>query len=1135
MILDKLKNSEHSYISGIDNAPLAEITAAIENKFNNNILIIAENSKQTEKLLNDIKFFLNNSAENINITIFPEINILPYDNKPFIRQNSTERIKLLYYLMYPPQEKNIIITTVKNILFTTINKEYLKDLIISLETGKEYDFEKIKKILIDYNYSNESKTYEPGQFSIRGDIIDIYIPIYKKPVRLEFFDNILEDIRFFDTSTQKSTEQIKQIYLLPASEIILSEENIKKAEKKINNLIKHYFTILETPEKLWNLPAADPEKLKQMKHTLINRGSISPENLFFLLYNKYSSILDYTDKYIVFMPNTDKINNIIYDIKVSYKKKYKDLIKENNFAVNPEKILYSPDEIKEKLLRSYKIVEYSILPFNKKEEIRFRIEPISNYGGNYLKLKSDFDKYLNQGYSITFISEYKDELTKIRETMRDNSIDTSRINFAEGVLSHGYINSTFKNFYIQDFEFFGKIRIEHSRDNRKILAQNLESIYDLKEGDYVVHIEKGIGIFKGIKQIETDGSKKDYFELEFANRVKLYLPLERINMLQKFIGDSNVSPKLSNLKSEEFQKTKLKVKKSIITVAKELLKVYAQREKLKGFKFPEDTEWQREFESSFPYVETPDQIKAIKEIKTDMESEKPMDRLLCGDVGYGKTEIALRAAFKAVMSGKQVAVLVPTTILAQQHYLTFTERLLSYPITIEMMSKLTGSKEMKKIKNGLKNGSIDIVIGTHRILSNDVKFKDIGLLIIDEEQKFGVLHKEKLKIIKATIDVLTMSATPIPRTLYMSLSGIRDISILDTAPEGRIPIETVISKFSPEIIREAIIKELNRGGQVYFVHNRVRTIQPIANYIKKIVPEARISVVHGQMDPDEMEIKMIDFIEKKTYVLVSTTIIESWIDIPNAQTIIINRADRFGLSQLYQLRGRVGRSKNISYAYLLYPGEKSITDLAYKRLSTIYEYTELGSGYKIALRDLEIRGSGNIFGPQQHGNIMSVGLELYSKILTNAIKELKGEQIAEEIDPVIDFDYNAFIPDSFIHDTNIKIEIYKKLNRCSSETEIENLFAEITDRFGKNIPSELQTLFDIYYIKIYLKLMSAEYIKIAKRSRYEITFEILVKKISKKWIKKVIPSTTFKNNKIYIIVEKNNFIKKLKKRLPLFI
>ena len=618
----------------------------------------------------------------------------------------------------------------------------------------------------------------------------------------------------------------------------------------------------------------------------------------------------------------------------------------------------------------------------------------------------------------------------------------------------------------------------------------------------------------------------------------LLLPLDKINLLHKYIGDDDNPPALNKLGSNEFKSVKKKIERSLISITKDLISIYSIRNRINGIKFSPDVDWQKKFESSFKYVETPDQVKALKEIKDEMESDKPMDRLLCGDVGYGKTEIAIRIAFKVNMDEKQVAVLVPTTILAQQHYNTFKERLSAYPLRVEMLSRFLNKKEQKKIVKEVNEGKVDIIIGTHRLISPDIKFKDLGLVIIDEEQRFGVVHKEKLKIIKSIVDVLSMSATPIPRTLYMALSGIRDISLIETPPEGRVPVETRVEKFSSETIRRSILFELERGGQVFFVHNRIKTIYAMEDFLKRTVPEAKYLVAHGRMDSDQLELAMLDFLDKNYDVLISTTIIESGIDMPNVNTIIINRADTFGLSQLYQLRGRVGRGLHKGYAVLLYPGDKAITQTAQKRLLTIFEYSQLGSGYKIAMRDMEIRGAGNIFGPQQHGNIVAVGLELYSKRLENSVKSLKGEGFEEDREVDLEFEYNAYIPDTYISDDKIKIEIYKTLNKCLEFEELNLFIEELGDRFSRNIPEQMNYLFIVQEIKIICKKAGILSIKKEESKVYEFVFRMDFKEatdILKEKVADIFHTNKIKKNSFYINIEKDDFLKKLKKKLLLLI
>lgn len=1124
-VKEYLKKYKNIYIAGIEKSATAFLISQLFPVVKKNLLIIAENFRKAHLLYNDIKFFLNQPAE---LYYFPEYKFSPYNIDSYSSTEMTQKIEFLYRLI-SPNKYSLFVVPLKNVLTRILPVKVLQENIIELKINDRIDFEKFNRLLVQYNYTREDKVFVPGSFSIRGDIIDIYIPTYRNPVRIELFDEIIESMRFFSPETQRSTSSIEKIFLTPATELILKDKYITQFQIELKKIIKQQEKVFKSPEKLWFTKFPD---FTGISPNIEGR----PEAYYCLLplfYKKLDSIFNYLNKDTVIFLADDEERlkekaDTIYDEYYNY---YESRLKNNEAVLPANNFILESSEFFEKLAKFNTIIA-NLLPVEHKTHLYFRFESIPMYKGNFNSLKADISEHLKQGIEYTFIAENSDSLNDLKEKILEN-IDTAKIQFRTGKIEKGFISFDFKKAFIQDFEFYGKIRFEE-KETVPLIFSTLEDISELKEGDYVVHIENGIGIYRGLKHIESGKLKGDFIEIEYANSAKLYLPVAKMNLIHKYIGDRENPPPLNKLGSSSFKRTKAYVERSVVSIAKDLIKIYAIRQKQPGFKFPPDTEWQKEFEASFPYIETPDQIKAMNEIKQDMESARPMDRLICGDVGYGKTELAVRAAFKAVMAGKQVAVLVPTTILAYQHYNTFAERLKDYPVRVEMLSRFNSIREQKKILKELAQGKIDIIIGTHRLIQPDIKFQDLGLLIIDEEHRFGVAHKEKLKMVRATVDVITMSATPIPRTLYMSISGIRDISMITTPPPGRMPVETKIVRFSPEIIRKAILYELNRGGQVFFLHNRVQSIKPMAEYIKRIVPEARICVIHGQMDEDEMELTMIEFLEKNYDVLVCTTIIESGIDIPSVNTIIINRADTFGLAQLYQLRGRVGRSDIKSYAYLLVPSEKALTETAQKRLLTIFEYTDLGSGYKIAMRDLEIRGAGNIFGVQQHGNILAVGLEMYCKILNKVIKNLKGELVEEEIEPELDFEYSAYIPDKLVESNALKIEIYKKLNKCKTREELLELINEIKDRFGEKIPGVMQNLFVLQEIKIVARKNKILRIKKIEEKQYEIIIEILFKQIDEQIASKL--KTKLKNcyisqNKLYVSVNKKNFLKNLKNLL----
>ncbi len=699
----------------------------------------------------------------------------------------------------------------------------------------------------------------------------------------------------------------------------------------------------------------------------------------------------------------------------------------------------------------------------------------------------DIKEKKKEKYKILILSGTRSRGERLVNHLRDMGVESSykdivrEIKPGEVVITFGNQGNGFQYYdiklsVISDKDIFGQFKKKGKKKQNKKGTGKIKSFTELKPGDFVVHANHGIGVFKGIKQLELQGNKKDYLELIYHSDDKLYVPVEQLDMVQRYIGSEGKKPKVSKLGSSEWTKTKNKVKKSIEEIAEDLVKLYAIRATLKGYKYSDDTVWQKQFEEEFPYEETPDQLLAIEDIKRDMESPKPMDRLLCGDVGYGKTEVAIRAAFKAVMDGKQVAFLVPTTILAQQHYNNFKQRFWDFPITVDVISRFRTLSEQKATIKSIKEGNVDILIGTHRILQKDIKFKDLGLLIIDEEQRFGVKHKEKMKNLKKNVDVLTLSATPIPRTLHMSLVGVRDISVIETPPEERYPVQTYVVEYNDQLIRDSILREISRGGQIYFVYNRVESIHEMASYISKLVPEGRVQIAHGQMKEKELENVVLDFTENKFDILIATTIIETGMDIKNVNTMIIYDADKMGLSQLYQLRGRVGRTNRMAYCYLTYKRDKILTEVAEKRLKAIKDFTELGSGFKIALKDLEIRGAGNMMGSAQHGHMASIGYDLYCRMLEDTIKLVRGDIDKEPVETSVELKIDAYIPNTYIKDETQKIEVYKKIASIDSKEEFMDIEEELEDRFS-DIPISVYNLMNISYIRSLGKKVDIEEIK----------------------------------------------------------
>ncbi|MCK8824913.1 transcription-repair coupling factor [Fuchsiella alkaliacetigena] len=996
--------------------------------------------------------------------LFPELEVLPHER---IEEDISVRIERLEVLTaLNSTAKPLVILPIKGLLQRLVPQPVFVEHCFEIKQSNHLHLQKLKSDLVAAGYKRVDMVTNKGEFSVRGGIIDIYSLTMDSPVRIELFGEEIDSIRTFDLDTQRSIKKIEQVLISPATETLLNFKNLNnlvpKIEKKLLARKKSLISASKEAE-AQELLARYNEDLEKIKAEVVFPGI---EQYLPFIYQDMATVIDYfgSGSLIFDSPNRvcEQAFNLINDfneLRISllnqgtvlknYDQHFADfeklLLKINNF---PQLYLSETQKIKK-----FKIDREISLKINKTTKFRSQINQFIKELKEWKeqkfrilitlstasKCKTLVERLQEEGLAAIYVAEVKDQL-------KVGNIVVTVDSLAEGLI-------------IPEVNFIlfteGDIFADPQRKNKrksKTYDQGIKiaSLEELEIGDYVVHENHGIGKYLGVKTLEVQGHNKDYLLINYADQDKLYVPTDQVDLIQKYVGSEGAQPKLYSLDSSEWSRVKKRVKESVQEMAEDLLELYAQREVANGYAFAEDTVWQQEFEDEFPYQETPDQLKAIQEVKEDMESPQPMDRLLCGDVGYGKTEVAIRAAFKAVMDGKQVAMLVPTTILAQQHLNTFTERFISYPIKIDVLSRFKTAKEQQQLIKDLKLGSLDIIIGTHRLLSADVQFKDLGLLIVDEEQRFGVKHKEKLKELKSNIDVLTLTATPIPRTLHMSLVGVRDMSLIETPPENRYPIRTYVREYNPGLIRNAITRELNRGGQVYFVHNRVADIDKVAARIQKLLPEAEVAVAHGQMSESKLERIMMSFLEEKHNVLVCTTIIETGLDIPNVNTIVINKADQMGLAQLYQLRGRVGRSNRVAYAYLLYQQGRVLSEVAEKRLQAIKEFTNLGSGFKIAMRDLEIRGAGNILGPKQHGHIEAVGFSLYCKLLDQAITDLK-DQPELESEPemaVVDVEVDAYISDDYISDSKQKIEIYKKISKVTSLNDIAEIEREMEDRFG---------------------------------------------------------------------------------------
>ena len=943
--------------------------------------------------------------------------------------------------------------------------DYLKTLTCTLYKGKEIDTEKIASLLVQWGYTRVPRVSVRGEFALRGEVLDVCAAANKgsqhTAYRIQFDFNTIEKIKSFDMHTQASVEEFGSLTLYPMKEVIWDDERITSLERNMRNM----------PE----FTADGMEKL--IAHVKEHRAFDGEELFYPLCFEKPASILDYLEylhggssaaEPILLYMDYDRQRNAVEALEREYHGLYNkvtraidDDIKYNLLITEypmPQRLLLSFTE----LIGSY---PQSIFLRTLKESddggepIVFNCDPPRSFFGNIVYLKEELTHLQQEGWRIFVFAESDAQALRIGELLKDIKATVLPL-----TLSSGFGIPELKILVIQENEIFGRRR-RIPKSVKQVKSSVIDTFVELNPGDYVVHVNYGIGQFKGIERVKTLGHERDYINLLYAQDETVFIPIEQANLVQRYIGNEGEAPRLDIIGSKAWENRKNKVKKSVEDIADKLIDLYSRRKAAAGFAFAKDNEWQTAFEAAFPYEETEDQLTCIADVKTDMEKPVPMDRLICGDVGYGKTEIAMRAAFKAVMSGKQAAFLAPTTILAEQHFETFQERFQKFPVKLARLSRFVSKAEQKKVLNQLKNGELDIVIGTHRVIQKDVQFKDLGLMIVDEEQRFGVKDKERLKQMKTNIDCLSLSATPIPRTLHISLLKIRDMSLLTTPPQNRRPVETVISPFDPEKIAQAIRFEVDRGGQVFYLHNRVESLEETRYKIQQLIPEVLIDIAHGQMSATELEDIFRRFNMGGFHVLIATTIIENGIDIPNANTIIIDRADMYGVSQLYQLRGRVGRSDRKAYAYLLYPENKALSEVAMKRLQVISDFTELGSGFKIAMKDMEIRGAGNLLGKEQSGDIYSVGFDLYLRLLEEAVERLQNAGYEPETEPVIELEYTGFIPDSYIRVPETKMEIYKKIAAVRTAEELDRLYAELSDRFGP-VPEEAESLLSLAEIKI---------------------------------------------------------------------
>ena len=1045
----KLADNGSASIEGVSPASFPFLISAIFYSTNEQILVITDNTEHLNDLYTDLTCFIDEQY----LFRFPSWETIPYEFMAPTEQSERDRITSLYRII--SGEPAVFITTIDAVMRKIPARNFFMKKGLTLSVNEEYPFDDIISTLVQYGYTRETRVDAFGHFSVKGSIIDVYLPTKENPVRLDFFGDTLDSIREFDADSQVSFtgDEIDFITVYPRRELIL----FSREKDKLRELLKKKFSESpELPDEIsgWLKGDEDPEKIPGIED-------------YFHEIMESSSVIDYIteDSAIILLEWPEIISK-----SVRIKKNHYDIYNRKNksfYTPEPATLLdlNAPDRAYEKGIKIQALTSTA-------GAYSFNMKSLQSFQGRIKNVREDLTKRFEAGWRVIMTTSFEGQARRLFDLFSEFKPDPDFENYNPGSffnivlspLSNGVEFNEIKTLILTDHDIFGKSYRKRKHFKRKG-SRPIESFLELKPGDYVVHINHGIGIFKSIERMSAGGVERDFLLIEYEGDDKLYVSLDQISLVQKYIGLEGKKPRIDSLgKKSAWNRIRDRVKESVEEIAKELIKIYSQRSALRGFRFPPDTQWQEEFESLFEFEETPDQLTAIEDVKDDMESDKPMDRLVCGDVGFGKTEVAIRASFKSVMAGKQVAILVPTTILAMQHFETFKKRFQGYPINIEMVSRFRTKGEIIKIKQKLNEAEVDIVIGTHALLSADVKIKNFGLLIIDEEQRFGVKHKEQLKKFRTTVDVLTLSATPIPRTLHISMAGIRDLSIIATPPDSRQSIETYVLEDNADILREAILTETGRGGQVFYVYNRVQTIETQMIMLQKLIPEATFCVAHGQMHEHELEDIMIDFMNRKYDVLISTTIIESGLDMPNVNTIIINRADTFGLSQLYQLKGRVGRSSRKAYAYLFYPRHTSLTEDAQKRLQVISEYSDLGSGFKIAMKDLEIRGAGNIIGFEQSGNIMDVGFDLYCQMLEEEIKILKGENIKPYHRTSVFFKTDFYIPEFYINDDRQKIEFYKRFESCETIEEVDILEKEMLDRFGIP-PAEVNILIELERIR----------------------------------------------------------------------
>ncbi len=1075
-ILAGLSTADASFaMTGVRGSAAAYLLSRLSAAGKRTLLVIAPDSDSAEELCREIRFYVGKADS---VLLFPAWESAPYEHASPHPDVTGLRLNALFQMMNGTAK--VMVAPAATLCQKLLSRTDLGKVSDYLIAGEEADREGLLAKLVRLGYSHVPLVEDRGTFASRGGIVDVFPPNLPAPVRIEFFGDFVETIRSFAPLTQRSLQPLDELILLPSREIVLNEEVMQGLPARLKKLCDSQDIPLPRRREL----------LDQLQSAIYPPGI---EYLQPIFHPELETIFDYAGSStirVLIDPEgiSAEVDRFCSELELAeHRAQERDdiLCLRGALFLTKEEVydgLSGGPQLRVPALELMESVTTGTVRLHASDNSDLRLAIPPDGEGVLNPLSERLTGWLREQQRVMLVCAQMPQAQRLLDLLSPYgpalAIDEhpfplarerrdQRVSILVGELSRGFRLAEDQLVVVAEEEIFGQ-RTKRRGLTEARKKQILTSLAELKPGDYMVHIDFGVALYRGLHHLILGEAEGDFLLLEYAGADKLYLPVDRLNLVQRYVGAEGVEPRVDKLGGAGWEKAKSKARAAVQEMAEELLRIYAARQVEEGYSFSQPDELFREFEAAFAFEETPDQMAAIDDVLADMQSPRPMDRLVCGDVGYGKTEVAMRGAFKSVMDGKQVAVLVPTTILAQQHMETFSKRFADYPVTVEMLSRFRSPKEQKGIMERIKKGEIDVIIGTHRLLQSDVQFKDLGLLIVDEEQRFGVAHKEKLKKYRATVDIMTLTATPIPRTLYMSMMGIRDLSIIDTPPVDRLAIKTFVARFSDELVREAVLRELRRGGQVFFVHNRVQSIGLMAEHLQRIVPEAKIAVGHGQLDEKQLEDVMLGFMHGDTNLLLCTTIIESGLDIPTANTLIINRADSFGLSQLYQLRGRVGRAKQRAYAYFLIPGEGSISQDARERLRIMQEITELGAGFRIATHDLEIRGAGDLLGGKQSGQIAAVGFELYTELLEEAVSDMKGEERATRVEPELKLRVPAFIPEEYVPQPNLRLILYKKLTQAESEDDVAEVAGELADRFGP-IPAAALYLLEVMKIRIMLK------------------------------------------------------------------